>query len=31
MGQRLALFDYALKTQAAALRRITDSLGGSSA
>jgi GNAT superfamily N-acetyltransferase len=31
MGQRLALFDYALKTQAAALRRITDSRGGSSA
>jgi GNAT superfamily N-acetyltransferase len=31
MGQRLALFDYALKAQAAALRRITDSLGGSSA
>jgi GNAT superfamily N-acetyltransferase len=31
MGQRLALFDYALKTQAAAMRRITDSLGGSSA
>jgi GNAT superfamily N-acetyltransferase len=31
MGQRLALFDYALKTQAAALKRITGSLGGSSA
>jgi GNAT superfamily N-acetyltransferase len=31
MGQRLALFDYALKKQAAALRRITDSLGDSSA
>lgn len=31
MRQRLALFDYALKTQAAAMRRITDSLGGSSA
>ncbi len=31
MGQRLALFDYALKTQAAALRRITGSAGGSSA
>lgn len=30
MGQRLALFDYALKTQAAAMRRITESLGGSS-
>jgi GNAT superfamily N-acetyltransferase len=30
MGQRLALFDYALKTQAAAMRRITKSLGGSS-
>jgi GNAT superfamily N-acetyltransferase len=28
MGQRLALFDYALKTQAAAMRRITESLGG---
>jgi GNAT superfamily N-acetyltransferase len=27
MGQRLALFDYALKTQAAAMRRITESLG----
>ena len=25
--QRLALFDYALKTQTAALRKITDSLG----
>ncbi len=31
MGQRLALFDYALKAQAAALRRITGSPGGSSA
>jgi GNAT superfamily N-acetyltransferase len=31
MGQRLALFDYALKKQAAALKRITESLGGSSA
>lgn len=31
MDQRLALFDYALKTQAAALKRITESLGGSSA
>jgi GNAT superfamily N-acetyltransferase len=30
MGQRLALFDYALKTQAAALRRLSDSFGGSS-
>jgi hypothetical protein len=28
MGQRLALFDYALKTQAAAMRRITESLDG---
>jgi GNAT superfamily N-acetyltransferase len=28
MGQRLALFDYALKTQAAAMKRIADSLGG---
>jgi GNAT superfamily N-acetyltransferase len=28
MGQRVALFDYALKTQAAAMRRITGSLGG---
>jgi len=28
MGQRLALFDYALKTQAAAMRRIAASLGG---
>jgi GNAT superfamily N-acetyltransferase len=27
VDQRLALFDYALKTQTAALRRITDSLG----
>jgi GNAT superfamily N-acetyltransferase len=31
MGQRLALFDYALKTQAAAMKRITGSFGGSSA
>jgi GNAT superfamily N-acetyltransferase len=30
IGQRLALFDYALKAQAAAVRRITESLGGSS-
>jgi GNAT superfamily N-acetyltransferase len=30
MGQRLALFDYALKTQAAAMRRLRESLGGSS-
>jgi GNAT superfamily N-acetyltransferase len=30
IGQRLALFDYALKTQAAAMKRITESLGGSS-
>ena len=30
MGQRLALFDYALKTQAAAMRRLGESLGGSS-
>jgi GNAT superfamily N-acetyltransferase len=30
MGQRVALFDYALKTQAAAMRRITGSPGGSS-
>lgn len=30
MGQRLALFDYALKAQAAAMRRITESFGGSS-
>jgi GNAT superfamily N-acetyltransferase len=30
MGQRVALFDYALKAQAAAMRRITGSLGGSS-
>jgi GNAT superfamily N-acetyltransferase len=30
MGQRLALFDYALKTQAAAMKRITEALGGSS-
>ena len=28
MGQRLALFDYALKTRAAALKRIADSFGG---
>jgi GNAT superfamily N-acetyltransferase len=28
MGQRLALFDYALKTQAAAMRRLSESLGG---
>ena len=28
MGQRLALFDYALKTRAASLRRITESFGG---
>ena len=28
MGQRLALFDYALKTQAAAMRHIAASLGG---
>jgi GNAT superfamily N-acetyltransferase len=30
MGQRLALFDYALKTQAAAMRRIIASTGESS-
>ncbi|HWZ71201.1 MAG TPA: GNAT family N-acetyltransferase [Casimicrobiaceae bacterium] len=30
MGQRLALFDYALKTQAATMRRLRESLGGSS-
>jgi len=30
MGQRLALFDYALKRQAAAMRRITDAADGSS-
>lgn len=29
MGQRLALFDYALKTQAAAMRRLNQSFGGS--
>jgi GNAT superfamily N-acetyltransferase len=28
VGQRLALFDYALKTRAAALKRVTDALGG---
>jgi RimJ/RimL family protein N-acetyltransferase len=28
VDQRLALFDYALKTQAAALKRATDALGG---
>jgi GNAT superfamily N-acetyltransferase len=27
VGQRLALFDYALKTQAAAVKRVTDALG----
>jgi GNAT superfamily N-acetyltransferase len=30
MGQRLALFDYALKTRAASLKRIADSISGSS-
>jgi hypothetical protein len=30
MGQRLALFDYALKAQAAAMRRIMGAADGSS-
>jgi hypothetical protein len=30
MGQRLALFDYALKTQAASMRRIMGTADGSS-